>query len=239
MITREELHRLVDSLPDEAMETAQRMLTKFQVWSPPRPAMPPEFERFREEVKQRQKEATEGKRGIFGMMSGGGFDPKHGSGSMGSTYWEEETLQGLVMYVGREGSKSVEASSEEALKLVTQRVGQAERRVITGNASMKDFLDFIALRPPLLGRSENDAVLDRTGLKGLYAFNLVYVVPPMAPVSGEGGQRGGGRPGVGATSPAFSNMRDALQEQLGLRLESARIPTDIPVIEYVDKPSEN
>jgi uncharacterized protein (TIGR03435 family) len=153
--------------------------------------------------------------------------------------WQSKELQGLVMYVGRDGSKLVEAASEAALKLVTQRVGQAERRVVTGNASMKDFLDFIALRPPLLGRSENDAVLDRTGLKGLYAFNLVYVVPPMAPVGGEGGRRGGGTPGVGATSPAFSNMRDALQEQLGLRLESAKVPIDLPVIEYVERPSEN
>src|SRR5688572_33445403 len=92
MVAREELHRLVDSLPDTALESAQQMLTNFQVWPPPRPAMPPEVERFREEVRQRQKQAAEGKRGIFGMVGGGGFDPKRGSGSMGSTYWEEETM---------------------------------------------------------------------------------------------------------------------------------------------------
>jgi len=92
MVTREELHRLVDSLPDAAFETAQQMLTRFQVWPPPRPAMPPELERFREEVRHRYEKATEGKRGIFGMTAGGGFDPTRGSGSTGSTYWEDETM---------------------------------------------------------------------------------------------------------------------------------------------------
>jgi hypothetical protein len=51
--------------------------------------MPPEFERFREEVRDRHRKAIEGKRGIFGMTIGGGFDPKRESGSMGSTSWEE------------------------------------------------------------------------------------------------------------------------------------------------------
>jgi hypothetical protein len=92
MVTRDELHSLVDSLPDAAFEAAQQMLTRFQVWPPPRPAVPPELERFREEVRHRHEKATEGKRGIFGMTAGGGFDPTRGSGSIGSTYWEDETL---------------------------------------------------------------------------------------------------------------------------------------------------
>jgi hypothetical protein len=92
MLIREELHKLVDSLPDAALENAQQMLVRFQVWPPPRPAMPPELERFRDEVRQRQEESVKGKRGVFGMTAGGGFDPTRHSGSMGSTYWEDQTM---------------------------------------------------------------------------------------------------------------------------------------------------
>jgi len=57
MPTREELHALVDSLPDEALKTASNVLRGFQTWPPPAPPkMPPDLEAFREEIKQHQKE---------------------------------------------------------------------------------------------------------------------------------------------------------------------------------------
>jgi len=157
--------------------------------------------------------------------------------------WQTREFQGYVLYPGNGGAKLPAASSEEALKQITRNVGEAVQRVITGNASMKAFADFISHRPPLMaggpGPDRIDAVLDRTELKGLYSFNLVYTVPPMATVGGDSGQRGGGGDSAGGYSPAFLSMRDALQMQLGLRLESARIPTEFPVIEHVEKPTEN
>lgn len=44
MITRDDLHRLITTLPDEALTTAERFLEKFQNW-PPQP--PAEAERMR------------------------------------------------------------------------------------------------------------------------------------------------------------------------------------------------
>ena len=151
--------------------------------------------------------------------------------------WQSKEFQGYVMYVGKDGHKLPEALTEENLKLVTQRVGEIERRTISGKAPMKEFLDFIGLRPPLLpGPGWKDGILDRTDLSGIYTFNLTYIVPPVTPTPGEGGRRGGA---PGGNRPAFSNMVEALQEQLGLRLESAKIPTDIPVIDHVEMPSDN
>ncbi len=93
MVTREELHQLVESLPMEAMETAQQMLTKFQLWPPPRRPMPPEFEQFRAAVKDRYEKAPESERGIFRTTGRGGFGPWHGGGgNMGSAFWEDETM---------------------------------------------------------------------------------------------------------------------------------------------------
>jgi|SRR5215470_8186055 len=38
MPTRQELHKLIDSLPEGAIEAAHKILTQAQVWPPPRPS---------------------------------------------------------------------------------------------------------------------------------------------------------------------------------------------------------
>jgi uncharacterized protein (TIGR03435 family) len=66
-------------------------------------------------------------------------------------------------------------------------------------------------------------VMDRTGLTGLYAFTLDWWPADRTP-------------------PADSDipsMFDALQEQLGLKLEPARGPIEKLVIDRAQKPSEN
>jgi uncharacterized protein (TIGR03435 family) len=155
--------------------------------------------------------------------------------------WQTKEFQGFVMYSANDRAKLPIASGEEALKQVTRIVGNTEQRVITGKASMEAFLDFISIRPPLRaggGGDRIDTILDRTDLKEIYSFNLSYAVPPAAPSGGDG-QRGGGAGYVEGFSPALPNMRDALREQLGLRLESAKVPMDYIVIEHAEKPSEN
>lgn len=79
-------------------------------------------------------------------------------------------------------------------------------------------------------------VIDNTGLEGNYDVNLEWTPEP--------GQ-GGGFPGPlppGAVPPADNNgptLFTALQEQLGLRLESAKAPVTVLVIDSIAKPSEN
>ena len=97
MATREELHSLVDSLPEAAFETVQHLLTRYQVWPPPLPPRPPELERFREEARGRFLKSVEGKTGVFGMGGSGDFDPTRGSGSSGTTRWEDDTLVAETM----------------------------------------------------------------------------------------------------------------------------------------------
>lgn len=85
-------------------------------------------------------------------------------------------------------------------------------------------------------------VLDRTGLSGRYDFTLHWTPEP-----GEGpvmpGGAGPGREGPGGAPPppeaSGPSIFTALQEQLGLKLESQKAPVDILVIEHVEKPSEN
>ena len=56
MPTREELHKLIDSLPEGAMEVAYQALSHFQVWPPP---LPPQIEELRQGHEKRLKELQE------------------------------------------------------------------------------------------------------------------------------------------------------------------------------------
>jgi len=78
-------------------------------------------------------------------------------------------------------------------------------------------------------------VIDKTGLKGLYDIKLQWT-----PEFGQGPVVPGGpeppRPPADAPGPSIFT---AVQEQLGLRLESTKGPVDVLVIDSVQKPSEN
>jgi uncharacterized protein (TIGR03435 family) len=83
----------------------------------------------------------------------------------------------------------------------------------------------------LLGRS----VIDKTELKGDYDIKLEWT-----PDENEGGMFRGADPHAEARpDPMGPSLMTALQEQLGLKLESTRGPVEILVIERVEKASEN
>jgi len=76
----------------------------------------------------------------------------------------------------------------------------------------------------LLSRFERQLILDRTGLTGRYQLNLEYLSE--------------GVPGGG--DPSKPSLSAALQEQLGLRLESRREPLDTIVVDRAEKiPTDN
>jgi bla regulator protein blaR1 len=81
-------------------------------------------------------------------------------------------------------------------------------------------------------------VVDKTGLTGKYDFKLEWAPQPdeFPPPPGDA------PPGVLSPSPADPNgpsLFTALQEQLGLKLESQKGPVEIMVIDHVERPSEN
>jgi uncharacterized protein (TIGR03435 family) len=82
-------------------------------------------------------------------------------------------------------------------------------------------------------------VVDNTGLKGFFDVRLEFApqgggpgglpAAPPSPVS----------PGATASDPTGPSIFTAIQEQLGLRLESARGPVEVLVIDSVRKATEN
>lgn len=83
-----------------------------------------------------------------------------------------------------------------------------------------------------LGREVGRQVVDKTGLQGRYDFTLHWT--PDTPAGGPGGPDGA--PPPDSSGPSIFT---ALQEQLGLKLESQKGPVETLVIESVERPSEN
>ncbi len=82
-------------------------------------------------------------------------------------------------------------------------------------------------------------VVDKTGLTGHYDYTLKWVpeqgMPMMSKGPGGGPEPGGGAP----TSPTGPSLVTALQEQLGLKLETKKEPVDVIVIDQINQPSPN
>lgn len=70
----------------------------------------------------------------------------------------------------------------------------------------------------LLGTLSGHHVIDETGLTGVFAFKLEYA------------------PGPDASGPSLFS---AVQDQLGLKLESRKAPVDVVVIDSATRPSQN
>lgn len=81
-------------------------------------------------------------------------------------------------------------------------------------------------------------VIDETGLPGGYDFTLTFMPDP----GGRGMPPGPPPPGAPELPPIDPNapaLPTALQEQLGLRLESAKGPVAMIVIDSIDQPTED
>lgn len=114
-------------------------------------------------------------------------------------------------------------------------------------APLERFADVLSR---MLGRT----VIDKTGLQGNYEFTLNWTpdanegpLMPGGPPPGfnatTGGAAGSGPGGPGpVTAPPDTsgpNIFTAIQEQLGLKLESQKGPVELLVIDHVERPSEN
>jgi uncharacterized protein (TIGR03435 family) len=83
----------------------------------------------------------------------------------------------------------------------------------------------------LLSSMVQRVVIDKTGLTGNFDFELKWTpdrMPPGAP---------SGTPALPANDPNAPSIFTALQEQLGLKLESAKNLVEVLVIDHVERPT--
>jgi uncharacterized protein (TIGR03435 family) len=141
-----------------------------------------------------------------------------------------ETKEGSVyaLVVAKNGSK-LQEGKEAPDGPQGLRGGRGE---LTGMlASMQMVVNFLSGQ---LGRP----IIDKTDLKGKYDFKLKWA-PDMGTGGGPMEPKNPGGEGPPASTPDGPTLFTALQEQLGLKLESQKGPIEMIVIDRVEKPSEN
>jgi uncharacterized protein (TIGR03435 family) len=150
-------------------------------------------------------------------------------------YTEQE--QGYLLVVSKNGVKFKETSGEEDLPRSQVDLppdfvlapGAIMPHVIKGKFSLKRFADFLSGGP-----AQGKPVIDKTNLTGLYDITL-RLNQVLSPPSARGGTANGAEPEM--WDPPLAK---ALEEQLGLRLESAgKVPVEYLLVDHVEKPSEN
>jgi hypothetical protein len=95
MPSREELHTLVNSLPEGAIEAAHRLLSSLQVWPPaPLPGLQEMRQRMRQRMDERRLEVMQRQRPgtVAGSGGSGNYDPDRGVASSSFSHWEGDTF---------------------------------------------------------------------------------------------------------------------------------------------------
>jgi uncharacterized protein (TIGR03435 family) len=143
-----------------------------------------------------------------------------------TSHRDQKELSVYALVVGKNGSKLTKSEGDPngLPGLFFRGLGNLPAR----NATMADFAGL------LQGAVLDRPVVDRTGLTGRFDFVLkwtpdetqftsfgIKIPPPSDPASAPPG------------------LFTAIQEQLGLKLDSTKAPVEVLMIDHVEKPSEN
>jgi uncharacterized protein (TIGR03435 family) len=147
-------------------------------------------------------------------------------------HWETREAPAYALVVGKGGPKlhHSDPSRGEILNPLTPTgAGGTEMKsghLIFKDESMSDF----AWALSRMAATGDRVVVDNTGLNGTYDFELTFE-PPRRSSDAEA-------PAT-ATSIGAPSIFDAVQEQLGLKLESKKGPVEFLIVDHVEKPSAN
>lgn len=140
---------------------------------------------------------------------------------------EARTMPALVLTVDKSGNK------------MTANTGANDWTIAIMPAPAKTMPKFKGTRCPVsylswwIAQRQSRPVVDKTGLDGFWDFTLEYVPDQL----GEQARKGpGGEPVPPMDGP---NLITALREQLGLKLEQAKAPVDVYIIDRVEKVAAN
>ena len=89
------------------------------------------------------------------------------------------------------------------------------------------------------GQLMDRQIVDKTGISGRFNFRLEFAPDQATPrLFRRSGDAGAGQPAT-AADPSGPSIFTAFQEQLGLKLDPAKGPSEFFVIDRVERPSEN
>src|SRR5215470_1535854 len=138
---------------------------------------------------------------------------------------DKKQLAVYALIVGKNGPKLTRSEAASPIPNLIFRAGNWPVQ----NATMEEFAGVMQAH---LDRP----VVDQTGLKGRFDFQLKWT-PDETPFASRGGPGEPPKPPEGANS--LPDLFTAIQQQLGLKLESTKAQVDVLVVDKVEKPSEN
>jgi uncharacterized protein (TIGR03435 family) len=133
---------------------------------------------------------------------------------------ETKELSAYTITVGKNGPK---LSKNETGGILPGFSGRGPGAFGVRNSTMAEFANFLQAR--ILDRP----VVDKTGLSGKWDFTLEWRPDPA----------GANAPQLPPEIASRPDIFTAFQEQIGLKLEAAKTPVEVIVIDRVEKPSEN
>ncbi|HEY4839135.1 MAG TPA: TIGR03435 family protein [Candidatus Acidoferrales bacterium] len=155
---------------------------------------------------------------------------------------ESRQLQRYTISVAKGGPKLQEATPEEvaanAARVAAGRNAGELYKNVPGGEAFKSFSMtlFVQRLSQLLERP----VIDETGLKGLYDFELIWYGPGVGPASAPVPP---GAAGVQSAIPSTNDDDDSgvidAAKKLGLKLDRGKGPVEVIVVTHVERPAEN
>jgi uncharacterized protein (TIGR03435 family) len=152
------------------------------------------------------------------------------------THWEARPQQAMVLEVAKGGPKLTESPV-----IPDERNADPNQRPQSGTSSTDRSLTVMRLGmdglADALGQILHQYVQNATGLKGIYDFKLEWTPDEVRTAAGS---TYAGKADAGTQDDASGvSIYTALEEQLGLKLTSRKIPVQVLVIDSIEKPSEN
>jgi uncharacterized protein (TIGR03435 family) len=145
---------------------------------------------------------------------------------------EKRDLSAFVLMVGKDGQKLTPTPTERSGPLPGLGFGPAPGglRLNVRNGTMEDFTGFLQML--VLDRP----VVDKTGITGRYDFNFVFTPddslfnghPPRMPAQA-----------ADSTANVAPGFFEAIQTDIGLKLDAQKTAVDVIVIDHVERPSAN
>lgn len=149
---------------------------------------------------------------------------------------EMKELQGYVLVIAKGGQKIKESTPEDPAG--TNSFGQRHLSLIGSGRLESKGTQIGNLAHELSFILGGQTVVDKTGLTGNYDYTLQWAPDnsaSLARASGAG-EAGSETASSNETGPSIFT---ALQEQLGLKLQSEKRQTDVIVIDHIEQPSPN
>jgi uncharacterized protein (TIGR03435 family) len=142
-----------------------------------------------------------------------------------AVHWETRELPVYALVAAKNGPKLQPTKELNGGSGTSSNGSQTSRQLKITNQTVHELAE--ALTETVSGELGRN-VVDKTGIEGKYDFELKWTPQTDAAPSADNGAPDSG--------PSFFT---AIQEQLGLKLESAKGPVRVLVIDHVEMPSEN